>query len=320
MVNEPMCRPDLPVFQSSGIRQNIAAVLDFARHRSAHRRPAPGKRPSHPDRRAPCANGRDVELAIEAYRYQRDLVSAEECETWLAARGLHYADLQTALARRLDGTVSSDPEQQQIDFLISSDFDRGCRALAHRMAALAALGRPPMPADDDRRDAVLEAAFVACCAQALSDPARRRALEPLRWRLTKIELDAVEFDQFDAAQEARCCVLEDALPLRELARQEGYPAQARAVRVEALPEAWQHALRSTPAGNLVGPLWHAGRHWLLAVSRQQPPELDDGAVRQRIDQHLLGNHFDALLVRHIEWIMPRLEVSFEAAEVRWGGQ
>ena len=53
-----------------------------------------------------------VEAATNEFRYARDLVSAEECEGWLAARGLTFADLTACVTRRLQAELAPAGEPQ----------------------------------------------------------------------------------------------------------------------------------------------------------------------------------------------------------------
>jgi hypothetical protein len=84
------------------------------------------------------------------YRYQRDLTSAEDCERWLAARGLGTDDFHGHFIRRYwgqqlaDKATSADdfhgnetPERSRlfcVDLLMSDEFDRMARQLAWRVA------------------------------------------------------------------------------------------------------------------------------------------------------------------------------------------
>jgi hypothetical protein len=76
----------------------------------------------------------DVDTALAAFRYQRDLISAEECEAWLAQRGLAYGDLADSLARRVAGGATADVDSAEIDALLSEAFDTQARELAAHAA------------------------------------------------------------------------------------------------------------------------------------------------------------------------------------------
>lgn len=95
-----------------------------------------------------------LDSAAEAFRYQHDLITAEETEQWLAARGLTLDDFSDYFARKywLDALeekvepeeidfVSAPPELRELfnaDLILSGELDRIVGALRWRLAALAA--------------------------------------------------------------------------------------------------------------------------------------------------------------------------------------
>ncbi len=94
--------------------------------------------------------------AAEAFRYQHDLIAAEEMEQWLGTRGLTLHEFSDYLARQYwHGTVgeevepddsnpgSAPPELRELftaELIFSSEFDRLTTRLMWRLAALAANG------------------------------------------------------------------------------------------------------------------------------------------------------------------------------------
>jgi hypothetical protein len=92
----------------------------------------------------------------EAFRYQHDLITAEETERWLASRGLNLEEFSDYFARQywqgaLEETiepedidfVSAPPEQRElyfIDLILSGELEQMTTALMWRLAALIALG------------------------------------------------------------------------------------------------------------------------------------------------------------------------------------
>jgi hypothetical protein len=91
--------------------------------------------------------------AAESFRYQHDLITAEETEQWLAARGLTLDDFSDYLARQywhgmLDGEIetedvdftSAPPELRELfnlELLLSGELNRLTTQLMWRLAALA---------------------------------------------------------------------------------------------------------------------------------------------------------------------------------------
>ena len=95
-----------------------------------------------------------IDTAAEAFRYQHDLITAEETEQWLAARGLSLDDFSDYFARQywpaaLEEKVEPDdidfasapPEQRELftaELILSGELDRLTTQLMWRLAAVAA--------------------------------------------------------------------------------------------------------------------------------------------------------------------------------------
>jgi hypothetical protein len=91
--------------------------------------------------------------AAETFRYEHDLITAEETEKWLAARGLSLDDFGDYFARKLYRSAleekieaenidfgSASPELREtftVDLILSGTLDRMTTALIWRLAALA---------------------------------------------------------------------------------------------------------------------------------------------------------------------------------------
>lgn len=102
-----------------------------------------------------------VEAMIGRFRYEKDLISAEEAEAWLESRGLSMDEFQDYFSRRywretLEEKVIPDqvdhsrvlPEQLgllQIDLLISGTFGPLATGLSRRLVARAAADAPADP-------------------------------------------------------------------------------------------------------------------------------------------------------------------------------
>jgi len=95
-----------------------------------------------------------LDSAAEAFRYQHDLITAEETEQWLAERALSLEEFSDYFARQYWPSafeekvevekvdfVSASPELRELftgDMIISGELDRMTTELAWRLAALAA--------------------------------------------------------------------------------------------------------------------------------------------------------------------------------------
>jgi hypothetical protein len=97
-------------------------------------------------------NENALQERIDEFRYRRSLTAAEECEDWLAQRGLTPTDLRDYFVRTYWARSLSEeahkcellaPDSSELlssfrkDLLLSEDFDRMARRLAWRVAASA---------------------------------------------------------------------------------------------------------------------------------------------------------------------------------------
>ena len=104
-----------------------------------------------------------IDTAAEQFRYEHDLITAEETEQWLAARGLNLDDFGSYFARRtcLDA-LGDDVKAEEIDYLsaandlrqtfaaeliLSGALDRITTDLSWRLAAAAATARDEVDPD-----------------------------------------------------------------------------------------------------------------------------------------------------------------------------
>jgi hypothetical protein len=95
-----------------------------------------------------------IDAAAESFRYEHDLITAEETERWLAARGLSLEDFTDYVTRQYWGSsleekiepedvdfVSAPPKLHDLftaDLIFSGELDRLITGLTWRLAALAA--------------------------------------------------------------------------------------------------------------------------------------------------------------------------------------
>src|SRR5262245_14546697 len=101
-----------------------------------------------------------------------------------------------------------------------------------------------------------EAAYGAHCATLLVPEARQRELMALRLHLTRFEIEVIELESHDAAQEALFCVREDGMSMEEVATEGRYPYRRAEFLLEDLPEDAQQKYLSVSAGNVLETIPH----------------------------------------------------------------
>ncbi len=261
-----------------------------------------------------------IEEATNAFRYARDLVSAEECERWLEQLGLHFEDLVAFSTRRLraaavpestvgtaDGTRAQEEDPKtafEVDLLLGDDFTDWARALAERVALAQESGSVPKPGDDLReRWDELESLHRATCAGLTGNAERERLLRQDWMALTLLELELVTFDEPSAAREAECCVRHDGGTLTEVADQNGLCCESVSAFLADLQSPWRSALTVARTGDVVLlPSADTG-FAVVRILKRSEPSLESEVVCNRLDARLRGRHFRGLVAHHIQWIV-----------------
>ncbi len=265
-----------------------------------------------------------IEEATDAFRYDRDLVSAEECERWLEQLGLCFEDLVAFFTRRLlaatvpesaVGVAHATPQLEadqaaafEVDLLLGDNFTDWARALAERVAAAQANGTGWKTADDLRDGwQELESRHRETCAGLTGMAERERLLRQDWMALTRLELEWVTFDNAAAAQEAECCVRHDGVTLAEVAEQNGLCCEIVSAFLADLQPPWRSALTVARAGDVVLlPSADTGFAVVRVLNRSEP-SLESERVCRRLDARLRGRHFRGLVTQHIRWIVLLLE-------------
>jgi hypothetical protein len=261
-----------------------------------------------------------IEQATDAFRYDRDLVSAEECERWLAQLGLCFEDLVACFTRRLVAASAADAagaadaqtgaldegskEAFEVDLLLNDDFAGWARALAERVAAAQANGTAWKAEDDlGARWDELESVHREICAGLTGTAERERLLRQDWMALTLLELEVVTFDNGAATREAECCVRHDGGTLAEVGEQNGLCCETVSAFLADLQPPWRSALTVARAGDVaLLPSADTGFAVVRVLSRSEP-SLESERVCRRLDARLRGRHFRALESRHIRWIV-----------------
>src|SRR6266496_575358 len=197
--------------------------------------------------------------AAEAFRYEYDLITAEETEAWLANRSLTFDDFSDYFTRQYFATairekVAPDEVEYQCaspdlrrsfltELILSGDLDRMTSDLMARLAARCA-GKEP--------------ATEAITAEERKFLHRNRIKSAQRadW-LEKLGRDSKWLDEMlaiDAAREALFCGREDGMSMEEVATEGRYPYRRAEFLLEDLPVDAQQRFVSVSAGDILGPL------------------------------------------------------------------
>jgi hypothetical protein len=281
-----------------------------------------------------------VGAAADEFRYERDLLTVEETEDWLARSGLTTeAWLECVRRAVLRGQWADDLVEITTDYPVptadvrdaiwaegacAGDWTRLALKLAGRAAVAGPApdgdergdpgAAPPMPVvswlplapeDHERRRAhlaTLERAFARFRGSAVTPRALREVLHARRLDWIRIRARAVDFGDESAAREAALCVREDREPLRAVAERSRRPIrEVTGFLGDLLPAARDRLLGARP-GELLGPLPLDGRPGVIQVLEKVLPCSDDPEVRSRAEGEVLRRAVERATTERVRWL------------------
>jgi hypothetical protein len=288
------------------------------------------------------ADEEELQSLSEQFRYDRDLITAEDTERWLADRGLTLDDFNAHFLRHYWASTLDEPaEPEPVDYfsasdavwdllaaelMLSGEFDRMAERLSWRFAAALAPGGDPIASpeseahdDGGRLEAwlarlgcdrqwladlrVMEAAYRRRCEQLLTESEVRRALASMRLPLMRVDLETVDVDSIEAVRELAMCVREDGMSMAEVASDARYPYERTEVVLEDLPADVQQKVLSAAPGDVLPPLPHEDGFYLHRLVARSDPDLADNEIRERVERQILARHFGALTTTCVRWLL-----------------
>ena len=258
-----------------------------------------------------------VRAAATVFRYDRNLLAAEELEAWLDARGLSVADWNGYLRRlllrerwvdeleRIESEFAVADEEVEAALLAEAVCSGFLRREAEQLAEDAALAAADDAVEDssDRRTLIADLARGAEAARSRvpspPDVEREVAAHALDW--IRIEAETLELADAEAAREAALCVRVDGRPLTEVADECGVPANALVLYLgDAAPEL-RGALVSARPGELIGPVEHGAGHMLVQVGAKTEPSAEDPELGRRAAAVLAARTVERELRDRVVW-------------------
>jgi hypothetical protein len=269
----------------------------------------------------------EIDKAADEFRYDRDLITAEELERWLARwrldseSWLDWIHASLLRDRLTDIVLSPRPEEDpdEVDAAVlteavcSGEFTR----LARKLAARAAIGdreqeRSQVPDDDqsapstpaERRESLvrLERSYQRFREEVLTPDALAARVKARLTDWTRINCSVLRLRGEDAAREAAMAVRQEGVDLGTLAQEIG---QATEDGVEFLEEAEpevRDVLLSARPGELVGPVSVGEEFVLVSVRAKIPPAPDDPEILERAESSLLEGLVTREIDNRITWI------------------
>jgi hypothetical protein len=268
--------------------------------------------------------------AARRFRYERDLLAAEDLEAWLERWSISLAEWSDYLRRdvlrgRSTGVSGADVPPEEVaaaigvEAICSGSLESGARRLATE-AALAGPDPAEATADVDPAAAAellglavelcaerlevvagVAAAAEAAASEIASESAveRELAMHRLDWLLVDIEV--LEVENEDAAREALLCVASDGLELADVAAQAGSQLRRRSVTLTDAPDWLAPHLLGVEEGSVLGPLRHEDGFAVVSVVSRKVPSADDPDARRRAETALLERASQNLVAAKVEW-------------------
>jgi hypothetical protein len=258
---------------------------------------------------APSADA--VRAAATVFRYERDLLAAEELEAWLRERGLAVADWNGHLRRlllrerwsgelqQIDSAYPVPDEQVEAALLAEAVCTGFLGDAAERLAEDTALAAAAGADPDDL--AGLTRAAIAARGRAPSATEITREIEAHALDWIRIEAESLELADPEAAREAALCIRIDGRPLAEVAEDCGVPAQRLVLYLGDADTDLRLALVSAGAGELVGPVEHGAGHTLLQIHEKAEPHPADPELERRAAAALTARTVERALRDQVVW-------------------
>jgi hypothetical protein len=231
-------------------------------------------------------SGAELDEAARRFRYERNLVAAEEMEAWLARWELTVGEWRAYLG----GTLAADERAPWVIAVCSGTLEREARELAARAAAAEALG-----------EGDLDRAYERFVAEAVTPEALAALLETRGADWIRVDCRTLVLPGEPAAREAALCVRDDGMALAEVAAQAGVEMREHALYLEDADGELGNALLSARTGELLGPLPLGDRFALVLVDGKVDPTLDDPEILRRAQEAARRRATEREVVNRVTW-------------------
>jgi hypothetical protein len=258
---------------------------------------------------APTADA--LRAAATVFRYERDLLAAEELEAWLEERGLAVSDWNSHLRRLLlrerwageleevEARYPVPDEEVEATLPAEAVCTGFLRRAAERLAEDVALAAGEAAAGGDLAALTKAAATARARAPSPAEVAREIEAHALDW--IRIQAETLELGDAETAREAALCVRVDGRSLADVAEDCGVAAQPLVLYLgDAAPEL-RVALVSARAGELIGPVERGSGLTLLQIREKAEPAAGDPELERRAAAALTARTVERALRDQVVW-------------------
>jgi hypothetical protein len=220
------------------------------------------------------------------FRYDRNLVAAEEMEAWLERWDLTVSEWRDYLR----GTIAEGDRGKWIAAVCSGALERAAQDLAARAAASDATG-----------DADLDGGYDRFLAGAVTPEALQSVLEARKADWIRVDCRTLVLPSQAAGREAALCIRDDGMALAEVAEQAGVEMREHSLYLEDAADELGKALLSAHTGELLGPVPLADRYALVLVDDKVEPSLDDPEILRRVQEAARRRAIEREVVNRVTW-------------------
>ena len=255
----------------------------------------------------------EFERTQAEFRYERNLLAADDLEAWLDGWGIAVEDWLLQVRATVVGEGASippsprEPDAEQLaaaawaEAVCSGELERLARTLAERCAVYEAAGNAPPEELTADALALVDEAHQRFRDAAVTDGALERKLHDERLEWTRIEGRYLAHPDEDVVREAALGVREGH-DLEEMSRIAGarYEAAARFYLADAETELKARLLAASP-GELCGPFRSGEEQWLMEVAARVAPSLEDPELRVRAASEVAEHTVEQQVLQRVRW-------------------
>lgn len=261
-----------------------------------------------------------IDDAAAEFRYDRELITAEEMEAWLESRGITPEEwmgyirrsvLRQLWADDLDEIVAEHAvddadldEALRIDLLCSGNHRILAEELAVEAAAAAASPSSPSPSSPSSRDEALatirdRAVYFREHAVAPEALSREVASNQMEW--IRIDCRAISFTDEGPAREAALLLREDGLDIAEVAGEADVPLEEIVFYLDELEPDQHSRFLGATANDVVGPVQVDDRYTVYQVAAKVMPSVEDPEIQRRAEEGLIARVLAGEVTRRVRW-------------------
>jgi len=283
----------------------------------------------------------DLNDRASEFRYERDLISAEEAEFWLSKRGISVDEWMSYILHSLLRDLWADQLEQiagdypvsreevndfiSVEGICSNDLSRICHQLAGRVAVCEArktldtnenqalkefdldLSAFPFPIDakhlmEVKRDlALIHVGFQEFYKQIVTRESLAAEIKIRGSDLIRFEVDFLELPSEQAAKEAVLCITEDRRSLEDVAEEAGLTLRKETLYSFQMDDTWKDAILGKQPGEFVGPFQNGETFLVSLIRNRTMPTVRDADVARLAEALMVGRIQDQEINNHIHW-------------------